>query len=216
MRFRYLIAALFVAALSIFIWRWTSHSYPSSILIVRHGEKSDGPHLTPIGWRRAEAFVSFFGGTPNSTVTPPAAIYAPKPSIDSSRPLETVTPLSKALNLPVQTPFELDQMKELAALILKTKANRGQEVLICYEHDRIPNLINELITQAGGKALNLAAYPDNRFDLIYVISYSGAPPKFTTPYITIPISHRTNLTVTTQELLFGDADKLPFPPFPLK
>jgi hypothetical protein len=205
------------------------HALPNKVIVVRHGEKATGVHLDNKGWQRAAALISYFGASSHFSIdprwqvsdtsavfSPPFAIYAPRPEAnDCVRPLETTIPLAQELGLPVHICYGRNQLAELAHLILTTPQNDGKEILIIYEHHRIPDLINQLILQAGGNILNLAAYPDNRFDLVYVIDYMGNPSVFDTPYKVVSAGGNISLTATLQELMFGDDTSLPTSNFPL-
>jgi len=205
------------------------HALPSKVIVIRHGERDTGAHLDNKGWERAGALVAYFGAsscfsadprwkvssTP-ATFPPPFAIHAPRPEVDDCiRPLETTIPLAQELGIPVHLCYGRTQLAELAHLVLTTPAYDGKEILIIYEHTRIPALVNELIVQAGGSVLNLADYPGARFDLVYVIDYTGNPSVFDTPYKIVNAGGNVSLTATIQELMFGDGVELPTPDFPL-
>jgi hypothetical protein len=104
----------------------------------------------------------------------------------------------------------------LAHFILTNPDYDNKEILICYPHSKIPALIYQLITQAGGAPLDLADYPGDRFDLTYVVTYIDKPPTFSTPYVVTPMNKGISLTVTIQKLLFGDPTTLPPSPFPFR
>lgn len=82
-------------------------NFPKQVLIIRHAEKPDAkddPHLTSRGAARAAALPSLFVAPPTFPTKPasfpnPDFLFATKESSHSSRPVETVTPLSKALDL---------------------------------------------------------------------------------------------------------------------
>src|SRR5438445_235430 len=83
----------------------TAQAQPRQVLIIRHAEKPEGDsiHLSPEGQQRAEALLRLFtksADRPDPFPTPDF-IFATKKSSHSNRPLETVLPLAKALNLDV-------------------------------------------------------------------------------------------------------------------
>lgn len=138
---------------------------PSKIVLIRHGEKinDDLPQLSPLGWLRAGMLVTFFQkGSQFGNID---AIYACKPKHKGSsiRPQQTVMCVSQDWNLDinlnyereskedaenpnyvngVRTPKKSDQTK-MATEILGKKFN-GDTVLICWEHNSIPDLIVSL------------------------------------------------------------------------
>lgn len=142
----------------------------TTILIIRHAEKpASGPGLTPEGEARAQAYVGYFehfrvGGEPMV----PNALYAAADSASSMRPRLTITPLSQALNLPIDDQFSDKQSKEIAeALRMQTHANH---VLIAWHHGEIPKLIHEL----GGDPSALlpdGKWPSDVFGWVVVLQY---------------------------------------------
>jgi hypothetical protein len=87
-----------------------------TILIVRHAEKPErGPDLTPQGEARAKAYVNYFthlkiDGKPWHTTH----LFAAADSKDSHRPRLTMTPLSAAIGMPLDTRFGSKDVTELA------------------------------------------------------------------------------------------------------
>ena len=72
------------------------------IILIRHGEKisDDYTDLSPEGQARADCLPELF--TKNNIGYVPTKIYANKRSDTSTRPYDTVTPLSKALGLEIE------------------------------------------------------------------------------------------------------------------
>lgn len=154
---------------------------PGRIMIIRHGEKppkSGGPpygvdaagvrdlgSLTPRGWQRAGALASFFLNPPRG-ISKPDTIFAAKPKIDggSSRPLETVQPLAKALGLRVHSNFRRSQTSALANEVL----GESGSVLICWDHEHIPEIARAIV----GDQTRLPRWSGRRFDLIWVFDRS--------------------------------------------
>ena len=147
---------------------------PARIILIRHAEKpadKSNPHLSPAGERRAGWLVSFI--TKDSTMTRfgmPAAIFATRTTKDDNgqRTQETVAPLAKALNLPVQTPYLGRSYAKLAKLVLTNPEFTGKTVLICWNHEQIPELVEALGVSPGpGK------WKQSVYDRVYIISYTG-------------------------------------------
>ncbi|MGW1866031.1 hypothetical protein ACWCPS_10765 [Streptomyces mauvecolor] len=159
----------------------------TTIMIIRHGEKPDSgdpgfdeagkqdkKSLTERGWERSHALPRLF--VPNGAASPassgsaplprPATIYAAAdqgPDAGAHRMRQTVTPLAEALHVRVNTEFAEGREEELAAAALAATA----PVLICWEHSRIPPIVEALgASRAGGVPRE---WPD-RFDLVWVLT----------------------------------------------
>ena len=124
----------------------TSRVYatPAQVVIIRHAEKPDeGNELSPQGWLRAKALPQFFNS--NKTVNQfglPAAIYAgaPKHSDSSVRSIQTVTPYAESLGMTIHTEFVKDDFEAMVSEVLNSNAYDGHTVIICWEHDDIPEI----------------------------------------------------------------------------
>lgn len=144
---------------------------PQSILVIRHAEKPTDAtdiHLNPEGQKRAEAIPQLFEKTatrPDPFPTPDF-IFATKASKHSNRPVETVTPLAKALKLKVNAEYANDDCPKLAEEIYTNPKYEGKTVLICWHHGNIPEL-----------ALTLSAtnvpdkWKDAVFDRVWVVTF---------------------------------------------
>jgi len=116
----------------------------TTILIIRHAEKPElGSDLSPQGERRAEAYVQYFSdfkadGKPLHL----GYLIAAADSKQSQRPRLTLTPLSKALGLKINTKIE-DKDYPAVAEELRTKAH-GRTVLVCWHRGTIPELVEAL------------------------------------------------------------------------
>jgi hypothetical protein len=112
---------------------------PSQVLILRHAEKpaeAHNPDLSPMGFARADmlakAIPDFF---PNIDF-----LFAAAPSKQSDRPVETLTPLSKTLAMPLDTDIADEGYEVLAADLLSDARYAGKRVVICWHHGNIPEL----------------------------------------------------------------------------
>ena len=124
------------------------------ILLIRHAEKPDsGTGLAPDGEKRAQAYVSFFSpyhlGAQPLTID---ALFAATDSEGSARPRLTITPLSTALKLPLNTGFDGKGYDRLAKH-LRADEYKGKTVVICWKHGEILDLAQAL----GVKAEELPA-----------------------------------------------------------
>jgi hypothetical protein len=114
----------------------------------------------------------------------PAFLFATQASNSSNRPVETITPLSAALNLTYDDKHADGDYAKVANDILTDSKYTGKVVLVCWHHGNIPNLATAL----GIK--NPPAWPGSVFDRVWVISYSNGTPA---------------LADDAQMLLYGDS-----------
>jgi broad specificity phosphatase PhoE len=146
---------------------------PAAIILIRHGEKpedSKDVHLAPAGVKRAEELASFITtDTAMKRLGLPVAIFATKAAKDGNgqRTRETVAPLSRKLGVPVQAPFRTKDYASLAKLIFRDAAYAGKTILICWNHEKIPELVAAL-----GVRPQPPKWEDDVYDRVYVISYS--------------------------------------------
>ena len=122
----------------------------STVLLVRHAEKPEqGTGLTAAGQRHAEAYADFFShyrvGGQTLTVD---ALFAAKDSENSMRSRLTLTPLSNALKLPLDTTFEGKGFAALAAR-LRGDEFRRKTVIVCWKHGEILALAEALGVNSG-------------------------------------------------------------------
>ena len=147
---------------------------PAQIILIRHAEKpadAEDPHLSPAGVQRAEQLVSFITTDPAMRrFGLPVAVFATQTTQhdNGQRTQETVAPLARALNLPVQTPFLGADYRKLAKLILANPTYAGKTVLICWNHEEIHQLAAAL-----GVTPKPPKWKASVFDRVYLISYRG-------------------------------------------
>ncbi|MFD8787166.1 hypothetical protein [Kitasatospora sp. NPDC059599] len=150
------------------------------VMVIRHGEKPDAAHpglneagrpdgksLTERGWARANALPTLFT-PPAPGLRAPAWITAATdrgPSAGAHRMRQTVTPLAARLGLTVSTGFAESQESLLAREVLSWSGPG----LICWEHSRIPRIVEALGAADCGVP---HVWPD-RFDPIWVLSRSA-------------------------------------------
>jgi hypothetical protein len=146
MKSKKILRGLYLSLLASLLLSASSFAFPSKVVIIRHGEKLDtGVDLSPRGYQRAEALVGFFqNNTLVNNAGAPVAIYAadPKKATSSMRPIETVTPLAKSLNLIIDTDFNRDQFAALASEILANPDYTGKTVVICWTKETIIDLMD--------------------------------------------------------------------------
>jgi hypothetical protein len=147
-----------------------AYCMPAQVLIIRHAEKpATGPDLSDRGYLRAEKLVGLFTNDLRfQDFGKIAAIFAmaPSSSSGSKRAIQTVQPLSKALNLVVNTTFTKLQISELVSEISNAQEYSGKTVLICWEHNVILN-----IAEAFG-LVNPPDWPSSIFDRVWKLEPS--------------------------------------------
>jgi hypothetical protein len=145
---------------------------PAQIILLRHAEKPADPadpHLSPAGVKRARRLVRFIETDPTMTrFGRPVAVFATQTTKDDNgqRTQETVMPLAAALELPVQTPYHGKDYAALAKVILSNPDYAGKTVVICWNHEQIPQLAAAL-----GVTPEPPKWKGSVFDVVYVISY---------------------------------------------
>jgi broad specificity phosphatase PhoE len=152
-----------------------SHAQPREVLIIRHAEKQDTSiHLSPEGQKRAEALPRLFVKSPDrpDPFPTPVFLFATKKSSNSNRPVETVTPLAKALDLDINDRFNDDEYDKLAHELLTNPRYAGKTVLVCWHHEKIPELAQSLKVQDVPKE-----WKGQVFDRVWAITYKDGKAK---------------------------------------
>jgi hypothetical protein len=150
------------------------------------------PQLSCALHNKAEEFHGSYRQIPikgkASRFSTPNYIFATQRSKHSKRPIETVTPLATALNLPINEEYgdNAADIKTMTDAILNELAFAGKIVLICWHHGKIPEI---------AKALGISKPPkwDGKvFDRVWQIKFSKG---------------KAALQDLPQMLLFGDSAK---------
>ena len=127
--------------------------------------------------------VSIEGKAPRFAM--PAFVFATQASHHSNRPVETVSPLLAAFNLPLDNSHSDDDYGKVAQDILTHSKYAGAVVLVCWHHGKI---------QALAEALGVSQPPPwpggTVFDRVWQLVYSGGTP---------------SLANLPQQLLYGDS-----------
>ena len=118
----------------------------------------------------------------------PNFIFATARSKHSKRPVETVTPLATALDLPINDGFDDNdaEIKKMANAILTEHAFAGKIVLVCWHHGKIPDLAKALGVKRPPK------WDGKVFDRVWQITYPKG---------------KASLEDLPQMLLYGDSKK---------
>jgi hypothetical protein len=175
-----------------------------------NSDAEGGPNLSPRGSARAFALPSLFipvtpqtdcalvaavgsvtgtygavsteGNAPRFAM--PAFVFATQASHHSNRPVETVSPLLAAFNLPLDNSHSDEDYGKVAQDILTHSKYAGAVVLVCWHHGKI---------QALAEALRISQPPPwsgTVFDRVWQLVYSGETP---------------SLANLPQQLLYGDS-----------
>jgi hypothetical protein len=110
---------------------------PSLVLLMRHAEKPadpNDPHLSGEGILRAEKLAVYVPETFGDI----QLLFAAATSKHSARPYETLKPLSKKLNVPIDATYPNQDHAALAAQLLVDQRYAGQRVVIVRRHGHIP------------------------------------------------------------------------------
>jgi hypothetical protein len=155
-----------------------SELHNTTILLMRHAEKpgdSHNPDLSPAGFARAKELAKYI---PKEFGRQPDFIFATSDSKHSSRPRETVEPLSKESGVPVETPYADKDFDKLAHDIENDPKYAGKFIVIAWHHGEIPNLADSLGAPEGTYP---NPWPDDRFNHILEFQYGahGGKPKVT-------------------------------------
>jgi hypothetical protein len=153
------------SALPARVCAWAGTEKPKQIYLIRHGEKNGDKndiHLNARGFERAAALARLF---PNVLDTP-EFLFASKQSLHSNRPVETITPLGRALGLPINDDFANESYGALAKELLAHYG--GKTVLVCWHHGNLPGFAAALgVTE-------LRVWPETQFDRVWRLRYSAA------------------------------------------
>jgi hypothetical protein len=123
----------------------------TNILMIRHAEKPDsGPDLAVAGQERAQAYTVFFQNySLNGATLKFDFLFASTASPESNRPVETITPLSNAINLTINHDYADNDFKELAHDIRHDPQYDQKNILICWHHGEILKLAQHLLHGAN-------------------------------------------------------------------
>jgi hypothetical protein len=146
-------------------------TYPKQVLLIRHAEKlpdKSSSALSPEGVKRADALPGLFEvsekrPTPFPT---PDFIFAMANEKNSTRPVDTVTPLSKKLNLPINSDYGKDNQDKLPVGLFENPKYAGKTVLISWRHKALPKLAAKLKAPGAPET-----WGDEVYDRVWQINY---------------------------------------------
>lgn len=144
----------------------------ATIVIIRHAEKpEDGMGLSPEGERRAQLYVDYFAGLlVDGKPLKFDHLFAAADSKNSARSRLTITPLSRALRLPLDVRFDSEEFDALADE-LHTR-DQGRCLLVCWHQGTIPGLLEGLGANAR-KLLPDGDWPKDVFNWAIILRYDA-------------------------------------------
>jgi len=173
-RCRLLLVILVLGAFSVLYAPAEVRSEPRQILIIRHAEKppeeAKSVDLNAEGKQRAAALPELFEKSEKvpDPLPKPDFVFATKNTKHSHRPVETVIPLAKRLNQPIDSRFADEEYAKLADELLQNRKYAGKKVLICWHHGMIPQLTAKLRVTGAPEH-----WKGSVFDRVWRIDYDG-------------------------------------------
>ena len=174
-----------------------AEAHPDRIILLRHGEKTDGPQLCSVGALRAQALSDeYLGkGAPGNDIIfgkdrKPDAFFAITPHTK-----ETATPSAQSWGeqltaFSVDDPNAVDDLNEQtrkAAAALDSPEYDGKIVVVVWEHHRIANKELNKDNATFWSLLSLGTIPKANapeswkgvnYDFIWVVDYTKGEPRF--------------------------------------
>jgi hypothetical protein len=159
----------------------------SKIMLIRHAEKPnnmdggvsptgvrDKTSLSVKGWQRAGALAVLF--SPPGIIAQPA-LAVPRflfaSAVSSQRPVQTVLPLSRKLNLPITGGRRGEEKK-----LLEQVSSCDGPVLISWQREQIPGLAKLLLKGSPDEETSPMFWPQNRFDVTWVFDLQSGIYRF--------------------------------------
>src|SRR5215472_2301592 len=143
----------------------------ATILIIRHAEEpSKGDGLSSRGTARAQGYIEYFKDfTIDGKPVKIDHLFAASDSSNSRRPRLTLEPIAQALGVSIDSQFKSKDFLKLAQKI--ETLPQGSNVLICWHHSDIPNLIGALGADAE-KILPNGKWPGKIYGWLIQLRYN--------------------------------------------
>jgi len=143
----------------------------ATILIIRHAEEpSKGDGLSSRGTARAQGYIEYFKDfTIDGKPVKIDHLFAASDSSNSRRPRLTLEPIAQALGVSIDSQFKSKDFLKLAQKI--ETLPQGSNVLICWHHSDIPNLIGALGADAE-KLLPNGKWPGKVYGWLIQLRYN--------------------------------------------
>ena len=163
--FKNLLAAILIAIAGNNSFAQKETTGIQKVVIIRHGEKPDnGDNLSCKGFNRSLQLPAVL----YAKYKVPDKIFVPAmgngKSANHVRMLETITPFAIKYNIGINSKYDVDNVKEMAAAILKANGY----ALVVWEHDKIDNLVKALGADAKGMK-----WSSDDFDSIWIINFKN-------------------------------------------
>jgi len=164
----------------------------TKIMVLRHSEKpakDDTPFgvlpsgkqssesLEVRGWQRAGALANLLAPIDDhfqhALLARPQFLFTSKPlrRKGSRRPLETITPLAEKLQVEINSDYQRGDFDEMVDEVFTCNG----VVLICWQREYIPEIAAHIL---GNGKIAPQAWPEDRFDLIWVFDLYRASGKY--------------------------------------
>jgi hypothetical protein len=135
------------------------------VVIIRHAEKPDnGDNLSCKGFNRSLALTSVL----YNKFKLPNKIFVSEvgngKTTNQLRMLETIAPFAIKYNINIDTRFNVNDAKDVAAAILKTNGY----ALVVWQHDKINNIVKAL----GADTKNMK-WSDADYDSIWIVDFKN-------------------------------------------
>ena len=150
---------------------------PVLIFLMRHAEKPldpRDPNLSDAGKARADALSRYIA----EDASTPDFLFASAASKHSVRSIQTLTPLSEKLGLPINTGIADQDYQVLSGELLSDPKFAGKVVLICWHHGNLPGLALDLNAPESDVP---NPWDSGVFNLILKLDYSAGSIPFVTP-----------------------------------
>ena len=176
--YKLLSCALLALAMQAALWGKPPQDKNSSvlrnavILVIRHAEKpATGESLSAAGEARAQAYVNYFRNfTIDGQPLKLDYLIATTDSSNSHRPRLTLEPVAKALGIKIDGRFNDNQFQALAQELQSRPP--GTNILICWHHGQIPQLLRALGADPK-KLLPNAKWPDDEYGWLLQLRYDA-------------------------------------------
>jgi hypothetical protein len=140
------------------------------VLVIRHAEKpASGKGLSPEGEKRAKFYATYFTHFQiNGKTLQLDELFATKDSKNSDRPRLTLTPLSQATHIPLDTHYA---NKEYGKLVKKLgEETQKSDLLICWHHGKIPDMLTSFGADPK-KLLPGGKWPSDHFNYVIELHF---------------------------------------------
>ncbi len=179
--------------IGLFLLSISLYATPAQVLVIRHGEKNAVHNLSTQGLERAAALANYLTATPELlNWGPPVAIFGARQTANgtdtSIRIIQTATPISQFLALPIHLGFSEFSPEAIASYIVSNPAYNGKNVLIIWHSEGIPPLLSAF-------GFTPPAVTPDRYDITYILTFPHTPGE--------------EASRMTQNLLYGDDPVLP-------